>query len=83
MILASGTAKAIDIKLTTETGTYLITYPPSRLSNNTLNRLATSISYISILQHLRYLLVLISFCLGRAICVEVIFQFILHLSKYK
>jgi hypothetical protein len=49
VILASGTAKIIDIKSTTETGTYSITYLPSRLSNNTLNRLATFISRISIL----------------------------------
>jgi hypothetical protein len=49
MILTSGTAETIDIKSITETGTYLITYPPSRLSNNTLDRLAISISRISTL----------------------------------
>jgi hypothetical protein len=49
VILASGTTKTIDIKLTIETGTHLITYLPSRLSNNTLDRLATSISRISTL----------------------------------
>jgi hypothetical protein len=83
VILASGTTEAIDIKSTIETGTYLITHLPSRLSNNTLNRSATSISRISTLQHLRYLLVPISSCLEQAICVKTIFQFILYLSKYE
>jgi hypothetical protein len=83
MILASGTAETIDIKLIIETGTYSITYLPSRLSNNILNRLEISISYISTLQHLRYLPVPTSSCSGQTISIEIIFQFILYLLKYE